>query len=300
MSQDEAPRFDDDFARSAAEGARMRRQRGMPAGAVSSPAEVDRRLTRPELLEPALTHLALQAQAGDRGARERLVERALPLINRFAVRYAGPDLERADLIQEGVAGLLRALTRFDGERGVPFTSYAGWWLRQSMQQAIAEQSRSVRLPSHVLWDIHTMKQARGEFAAREGREATGVELERELDWQPGRFADVMRAERPAAALDAPFAGDEGEVDTLGDLIADPLSEAGFQRVLDEAETESVRALLSTLSHREQQILAWRYGEGLDEPLTLEQIGRRLGVSAERVRQIEQRALAKLRTAAVGG
>jgi RNA polymerase primary sigma factor len=292
--------FAEQFERSAQEGARMRRERGLAAGQAAASHEVEERLAAPETAEPGLTQLALRARAGDDWAREQLVERSLPLIQRFARRYGGRDVERADLIHEGVLGVLRALERFDPGRGVPFTAYAGWWLRQAMQQAIAEQSRAVRLPTHVLWDVHSLKEARGAIAAREGREATGAELERALGWTPGHLADVVRAEQPALSLDAPFSGDESEVDTLGDLLSDPLSEQGFAEVLDEASIPAVRALLSTLSDRERQVLAWRFGEGTEEPLTLQQVGRRLGVSAERVRQIENRALAKLRTAALSG
>jgi RNA polymerase sigma factor (sigma-70 family) len=292
--------FAEGYERSAGEGARMRRARGLAEGQAVPAADVERRLERPETADAELNDLAVRAQAGDRRAREQLVERALPLIQRVAGRYAGRDVDRADLVQEGVIGLLRALRRFDAERGVPFTAYAGWWLRQSMQQAIAEQSRAVRLPTHVLWDIHALKEARGAIAARQGREATAAELERELGWGSGRFADVSRAERPALSLDAPFAGDEGEIDTLGDLLADPLSGQRFAEVLEDASTPAVRALLSTLSERERQVLAWRFGEKTEQPLTLQQIGRRLGVSAERVRQIERRALAKLETAAIDG
>lgn len=278
----------------------MRKDRGLAPGQAASASEVEARLDAREAAEPGLTELAVQAQSGEPGARERLVESSLPLIQRYASRYAGRDLERADLVQEGVVGVLRALRRFDAGRGVPFSAYAGWWLRQAMQQAIAEQSRAVRLPTHVLWDIHALKEARRAIAQREGRDATGTELERELGWGRGRYEDVTRAERPALSLDAPYAGDESEVDTFGDLLADPLSEQGFADVLEEAAAPAVRALLSTLSDRERQVLAWRFGEGVDEPLTLQQVGRRLGVSAERVRQIENRALTKLQTAALGG
>lgn len=290
--------FAEQFDRSAGEGARMRRNRGLAPGQVAPASDVEQRLSAPETAEPALTDLAVAAQAGEPGARERLVEQALPLVQRYAARYTGRDLDRADLVQEGVVGLLRALSRFDRERGVPFAAYAGWWLRQAMQQAIAEQSRAVRLPTHVLWDIHALKEARGAVSQREGRDATAAELERELGWARGRYDSVTRAERPALSLDAPYAGDESEVDSLGDVLADPLSEQGFADVLDEATVPAVRALLSTLSQRERQVLAWRFGEDVEAPLTLQQVGRRLGVSAERVRQIENRALAKLQTAAL--
>jgi RNA polymerase sigma factor (sigma-70 family) len=281
------------------------RGRGLAAGGrggapAASGVEVERRIRRLESVELAadgLSGLAELAVAGDSGARDQLVARCLPMVLRVARGYAGRDVELADLVQEGVLGLLRALERFDPDRGVPFVAYAGWWLRQAMQQAIAEQSRSVRLPTRVLWDIHELREARGDFFSSHGREASPVELERELGWTPRRLDDVLRAERPALSLDAPYHGDEDAVDRMGDLIGDPLSEQAYDDVLTEATGDSVRTLLRMLTERERQVLGWRLG--LDgEELSLRQIGRRLGMSAERVRQIEQRALIKLRGAAI--
>jgi RNA polymerase primary sigma factor len=271
-----------------------------PAAITSaSGVEVERRIQRLESVEPSaeeLSDLAQRAVAGDDRARDRLVARCLPMVMRVARGYAGRDVELADLVQEGVLGLLRALERFDPSRGVPFAAYAGWWLRQAMQQAIAEQSRSVRLPTHVLWDIHRLREVRGEILTSQGREASPLELERELGWTPRRLDDVLRAERPAVSLDAPYQGDEDAVDRLGDLIGDPLSEQRYDDVLTQAAGDSVRTLLSTLTERERQVLGWRLGVE-SEALSLRQIARRLGMSAERVRQIEQRALVKLRSAA---
>jgi RNA polymerase sigma factor (sigma-70 family) len=253
-----------------------------------------------EAVEPTsyeMTRLAERAQLGDAASLDRLVQRALPLVVRTARRYAGQDVELADLIQEGVLGLLRAVERFDVSRGVPFSAYAGWWLRQALQQVIAEQSRSLRVPTHVLWDIHHIREARDEIRRESGREAGAVDLERRLGWSAGRVDDVLRVERPAMRLDAAYPGDASEVDNLGDLLVDPLSEQAYQDVVTRITSESVRALLSTLTEREQQVLGWRMGLDGDE-LSLRQIGRRLGMSAERVRQIEQRALLKLRQLAV--
>ena len=115
-------------------------------------------------------------------------------------RYVGRDVERSDLLQEGIVGVLRALQRYEVERGVPFTAYAGWWVRQAMQQAVSEQSRAVRLPAHVLWDIHDLREARDQTAA-EG--TTDAELGRRLGWGERRLEDVVRAERPALSLDLP-------------------------------------------------------------------------------------------------
>src|SRR3954447_19327391 len=149
--------FGEAFDRAAEADAGLRRRRGLEQGERATGAEILRRLHRldsTERKDPALDGLAAAAARGDAAARERLVAGLLPLVRRTARRYAGPDLDTADLIQEGVLGVLRALQRFDADRGVPFTAYAGWWIRQAMQQAVAEQSRAVRLPTHVLWDIH--------------------------------------------------------------------------------------------------------------------------------------------------
>jgi RNA polymerase sigma factor (sigma-70 family) len=165
-------------------------------------------------------------------------------------------------------------------------------MRQAMQQAVAEQSRAVRLPTRVLWDLHDLREAQ-----RCAPADSDERVARSLGWSDGRVAEVLRAERPALSLDAAYPGDDDAVSPLGDLIADPLSEAGYERILSELTGRRVRALLTTLTDRERQVLVWRFGlEG--EELSLRQIGRRLGISAERVRQLEQRALTKLRTAAL--
>ena len=170
------------------------------AAAAASGIEVERRIRRLESVELStdeLSDLAQRAVAGDGGARDRLVARCLPMVMRVARGYAGRDVELADLVQEGVLGLLRAVERFDPDRGVPFVAYAGWWLRQAMQQAIAEQSRSVRLPTHVLWDIHQLREARGEILSSQGREASTLDLERELGWTPaGSMTCCGRSDQP--------------------------------------------------------------------------------------------------------
>ena len=267
--------FEGVFDRAAGEGQRLRASRKLPPGEHATGAEAALRLRRLEATKreaPEVDRLAIEAAAGDPRARERLILRMLPLVSRTARRYAGRDVERVDLLQEGIVGVLRALQRYEVERGVPFTAYAGWWVRQAMQQAVSEQSRAVRLPTHVLWDIHDLREAREQTAA-EG--TTDSELGRRLGWGERRLEDVVRAERPALSLDLPHAAD----DVLGAVTGSRL-----------------RALMTTLTEREREVLRWRFGLGTEE-LSLRQIGRRLGMSGERVRQIEHRALAKLRTAA---
>ena len=292
--------FEQSFDRAAERDRDMRGRMPSGAGGESTGLEVDgavATLGRSPATGDALTALASRAAAGDAPARTQLVEQCLPMIFRVARRYAGGDLEISDLVQEGVIGVIRAADRFDASRGVPFAAYASWWLRQSMQQAIAEQSRAVRLPTHVLWDIHRLREARGDVLSSTGHAATTLQLERQLEWTPEHLVDVMRAERPALSMDAAYAGDEGEIDSLGDLIADPLSEQAYEDVITGSASTAIRSLLSTLTDRERQVLSWRFG--LDgEELSLRQIARRLGVSAERVRQIEQRAVIKLRVGAI--
>jgi RNA polymerase primary sigma factor len=287
------------FDRAAQEGRELRAARGLPAGERRTGAQVLERLRQLDAAEPPearLSALAEAARGGDAVAQEQLVAGVLPIIGRMARRYAGRDVDAADLVQEGVVGVLRALSRYEPARG-PFPAYARWWIRQAMQQAIAEQSRAVRLPTHVLWELHDLREARERLFQQRGGSFSEAELGRELGWSDARLHDALAAEAPALSLDAPHTADSGQVTTAGDLLEDPLSAEAFDRVLDETTGHRIRALLSTLTERERQVLAWRFGlEG--EVLSLRQIARLLGVSAERVRQIEERALIKLRTAAL--
>jgi RNA polymerase primary sigma factor len=290
--------FGGDLAASQAAGDRLRRARGLAPRAAVASAAIEERLRAPDASDDELSRLAAAARGGDAGARGRLVESALPWIARVARRYAGPDVDAADLVQEGVVGVLRAIARYDPDRGVPFRAYAGWWVRQAMQQAVAEQSRSVRLPAHVLWDLHDVKTARERLAAGAAGEPTTMALRAALGWSETRLGDVLRAERPAVSLDAPAAGDERSVTSLGELLEQPVSGEEYEDVVNRATAPAVRALLATLTARERQVIAWRYGlEGEDE-LSLRGVARRLGISAEGARQLEARALAKLRAGAL--
>jgi RNA polymerase sigma factor (sigma-70 family) len=236
--------------------------------------------------------LALRAVRGDREARERLVSASLPWLRRLARRYAGRGVELADLEQDAVTGLLRALVRFDPERGTPFWAYARWWVRQALQQAVAESSRAVRLPTHVLWDMHEVKETRERLARERGREPRDIEIADALGWDTRRVEHALRAEPPASSLDE-RTSPRGV--STADLLEDPLAAETYEHVLIDLTARQLRPLLLQLSERERTILARRAaGQSLRE------IGRSLGVSGQRVQAVEGRALAKLRTGASAG
>ena len=234
---------------------------------------------REELFDP---RLVASAVAGDAEARARVVERALPLLRRWARAYAGRGVDPDDLVQDAVVGLLRALTRFDPERGVPFGSYARHWIRQAMQQAVAEGMRPYRLPTHVLWDLHDLKDAREQHLHLHGREARAVELADALGWDTGRLDATVRAER--LPMDAGV-----------DLLEDPLGADAYEAVLVRITAEQLEPLLLRLTQREREIVGLRA-----DGASLRDVGRRLGVSGERVRAVEARSLAKVRAAALVG
>ncbi len=205
-------------------------------------------------------------------------------------------ITRTELMQEGVVGLLRALERFDLSLGVPFWAYASWWVRQAMQQLIAELTRPLVLSDRALRQLAQLKRAHGDYVAAHGREPTGNQLAAETGLSHVQVGELLALERVPQSMDEPVGGTDRELGAFGELLADPLSTDAYEQLLDHSEIEQVRALLGSLNHRERTILRARYG--LDAPeQSLRQIGEQLGLSGERVRQIEDRALGKLRAAA---
>jgi len=256
--------------------------------------ELDRRPRLPSGLE---RELIAAAKAGEREARAQLIEAFLPLIASVARIYrASPQIERIELLQEGVVGLLRALERYDPERGVPFWGYAAWWVRQAMQQLVAELTRPVVLSDRALRQLARMKDFHRAYVQAQGREPTHQELAAGTELSDEQVANLIASDQPARGLDEPVVGEEGTIGTFGELLVDPIAEDEYERALDDIELAQLRSLLSGLSERERSVLRARYGLDGGQERTLREIGGELGLSAERVRQIEQRALGKLRAA----
>jgi RNA polymerase sigma factor (sigma-70 family) len=247
---------------------------------------------RPVLPEATERRLVLAAQSGDAAARAQLVEAFIPLIAAAARPYRTLHVQRLELLQEGVVGLLRALDGFDVLRGVPFWAYASWWVRQAMQHLVAELTRPVVLSDRALRTLARLRDAHAEAYTESGQEPSHDELAARTGLSVAQVDDLMAAEHPAKSLDELVAGEDGMVGIFGDLLVDPLAEGEYERVLESLEVEDLHALLAGLSGREREVLRARYG--LDgEEQSLREVGRRLGLSYERVRQIEQRALGKL-------
>jgi RNA polymerase primary sigma factor len=255
---------------------------------------------RPRLPAAVERRLIEAAQAGDRRAREELVEAFLPLIARVARVYRGSQaITRVELMQEGVVGLLRALERYDPALGVPFWGYAAWWVRQAMQQLVAELTRPMVLSDRALRQLSQLKRAHSEYVVEHGREPSGNELANRTGLSHAQVAEMLALERVPQSMDEAIQGSEGDVGAFGELLVDPLAGDAYEQLLDHSEIEQIRALLGSLNDRERMILRARYG--LDGPeQSLREVGERTGLSAERVRQIEQRALGKLRAAADRG
>jgi RNA polymerase sigma factor (sigma-70 family) len=242
------------------------------------------------------TDLVRRAQAGDTAAREQLIDRLLPLVSSLARRFRAEGLDQTDLIQEGIVGLLRALERYDPERGVPFAAYAGWWIRQSLQDARSDFIRPFRLPPKALRQLSQLKSEHQRIYQAERRSAGIVELAERTNVELDQARALSAADARVRSLDEPIDGGEGELGALGDLLEDPLAADAYEQVVESIAGEQLHALLSRLTDREREVVRARFGFDA-EPERLVDIGERLGVSAERVRQIEERALAKLRQAA---
>jgi RNA polymerase primary sigma factor len=271
--------------------------RPKPAGEEGSAQRLRDVVRAPRMAEHDEELLVRRAQGGDPAARAQLAEMFLPLISSVARTYrTGRAVQRVELLQEGVVGLLRALERFDPERGVPFWAYAAWWVRQAMQQLVAELTGPTVLSDRALRHLARLKEAHADAVIESGRRPTRDELVERTGLTADQVDDLLAAERSPRSLEEPVELEDGALGSFGELLADPMAEDAYERVLEAIAGQQLRALLSGLSDRERAVLSARYG--LDgEPQGLRAIGERLGLSAERVRQIERRAAGKLAAAA---
>lgn len=236
--------------------------------------------------------LARAAQAGDEQARRALSEANLRLVVSVAKRYVGRGLPFLDLIQEGNLGLMKAAEKFEPERGFKFSTYATWWIRQAITRAIADQGRTIRIPVHLVESINRVKKTAGELLRRTGREPTAEEIAAQLDMEPARVRELIQLAQDPISLETPV-GEEEDAH-LEDFIQDdeagvPADEAGRQLLRRE-----LMNVLKSLTPREERVIALRFGLEDGRARTLEELGREFNVTRERVRQIEAKALRKLR------
>ena len=249
--------------------------------------------TADETLDPARRlELEHQAEDGER-ARRRLIECNLRLVVSVARRYLGRGLSFLDLVQEGNIGLQIGVEKYDWRRGFRFSTYVYWWIRQAVTRAIADQSRTIRLPVHVTEFLTKTARAERELAAELGREPTVDEVAQYLDIDPERINEARRAARMPLSLETPL-GEDGEL-TRGDLIGDDSAAEAARESAEASDlSERLESALDELHPRERQVLRLRFGLDRGHERTLGEVGEELGVSRERIRQIEAEALAKLR------
>jgi RNA polymerase primary sigma factor len=238
--------------------------------------------------------LAARIKKGDREARALMIKANLRLVVKIAHDYANLGLPLLDLVSEGNIGLMKAVERFDPAKGGKLSTYAAWWIKQSIKRALANQSKTIRLPVHLVDKISKMRRVSLQMSEELGREPTDDELAEEIGISSGKVSQLKTVSIRPASLDAPISDDDST--EFGEIVGDEDAQTPFELLRDKNLRDEVSELLEVLDDRERKIIFQRFGLDGGKPKTLEEVGKKFGVTRERIRQLQNIALAKLRRA----